>query len=100
MSDVTVDFPMNESITLEVGEKLTLKFTEECHPCWDPEDQGLFDHRLPHHDHKKGYEWTGTAIKNGTIECSYVSHGEHCGEKNGATSSVRSIKVGSDGYKK
>lgn len=81
MAEITIDFPMTESVAIAVGDKLTITFTEDCHPCWAPDDQGLFDHPLPHHDHHKGYQWTGTAVKNGIIECSHVAHGEKCVKK-------------------
>lgn len=100
MSDIVIDFPLDESISVMVGEKLTLKYTEDCRACWDPDDEGLFNHPLPHEEHKKGYEWTGTAVKNGSIDCSYVAHGEKCEKKDGATSSVRTITVGDGRYVK
>jgi hypothetical protein len=94
MSETKVDFPMSESVTVTVGEKLKLHFTEDCRPCWDPEDKHLFDHPLPHGDQKKGDHWTGTAIKNGTIGSAHVPYGEKCHKGHGATTSIRTITVG------
>lgn len=91
-----VNYPLEDSVTVKVGEKLRLNFTEDCHPCWDPDDAGLFDHHLPHGDQKKDDHWTGTAAKNGSIDCSYVPYGEKCSKTEGVKSSARSIKVGSD----
>jgi hypothetical protein len=95
MAEITINFPMEEeSVSINVGDKLTINFTEDCHPCWAPEDAGLFDHPLPHHDHQKGYQWTGTAIKSGTLDCSYVPCGEKCDKKVGGQDGGHSIKVG------
>jgi hypothetical protein len=95
--ETVVNYPIEGSITVKVGEKLRLNFTEDCRPCWDPEDQGLFDHPLPHGDHKKGHHWTGTAVKNGTIACSSVPYGEKCHQKPDATPDIRTITVGGGG---
>jgi hypothetical protein len=94
MAEITIDFPMNESAAVKVGDKVTLNFTEDCRPCWTPEDEGLFDHPLPQHDHHKGYQWTATAIKSGTIASSSVPCGEECEKKHHLGSTGRSIIVG------
>jgi hypothetical protein len=94
MAEITINFPMEESVSISVGDKLTINFTEDCHPCWDPQDAGLFDHPLPHHDHHKGYQWTGTAIKSGTLDCDSVPCGEKCDKKVGGQDGGHSIKVG------
>lgn len=95
--ETVVNFPMEGSVTVVVGEKLRLNFTEDCHPCWDPEDRGLFEPHLPHGDQKKGHHWSGKAIKNGTIECSYVPYGEKCQKGHSAhdmPNSIHTITVG------
>jgi hypothetical protein len=94
MTEITINFPMEESVSINVGDKLTINFTEDCHPCWDPEDAGLFDHPLPHHDHHKGYQWTGTAIKSGTLACSYVPCGEKCEKKSDFQGGGHTISIG------
>jgi hypothetical protein len=94
MTEITVNFPMEESVAITLGDKLTINFTEDCRPCWAPEDAGLFDHPLPHRDHHMGYQWTGIAIKSGTLACSYVAYGEKCEKKIGLQDGGHTIKVG------
>jgi hypothetical protein len=79
MSQIIANFPLEESLTVNVEDYLTLIFTEACHPCWVPDDQGLFDPQLPHGDHKTGSPWIGKAIKAGTLGCSYIPCGQECG---------------------
>jgi hypothetical protein len=95
MTEITVNFPLEGSVSINVGDKLTINFTEDCHPCWAPEDAGLFDRPLPDHDHHTGYQWTGIAIKSGTLACSYVSYGEKCEKKSGLQAGGHTISVGS-----
>jgi hypothetical protein len=91
----TIKFPMEESAKLDIGEELIIEFVEACRPCWTPEDQALFDKKLPHGDQKKGDHWKGTAIKAGTITASHVGVGEKCKEDTTPhPTSLRTIIVG------
>ena len=95
MSDKSANFPLEQDVTIAPGEMLTLTFTQDCHPCWDKDDAGMFDHHLPRHDHKKGHVWTGTATKAGTVDSTCVPYGGECPvDKKHRGTTIRSIQVG------
>jgi hypothetical protein len=78
MADTTVLVPGSDSVTIDVGDTLTIDFIEDCCFCCDPMQVDLFLPQLPLGDHVAGKTWSGVAQESGTIQFGHKPYGGEC----------------------
>jgi len=79
MADITILVPGQDSVTITVGNTLTIDFIEDCRFCCDPEQVDAFYPQLPLGDHLAGKIWSGIAQQSGTFQFGHKPYGEQCG---------------------
>jgi hypothetical protein len=94
MAATTILVPGKDSVSINVGDTLTINFTEDCCFCCSADQADNFDPALPIGDHHSGDSWSGVALLTGTIEFHHQPYGQECGSKRGVTTSPRTISVG------
>jgi hypothetical protein len=94
MSDLVLQVPMRQSITISSGETLTINFTQACCFCCDADKVNNFNPPLPVGDQVAGYSWSGTAQVSGTINFHNVPSGTTCDKKHRVATGGRTIIVG------
>jgi hypothetical protein len=95
MADTTIEVPGTDSVTIAVGDMLTINFVQTCCFCCNPEQVDSFSPQLPLGDHMAKDRWSGKAQESGTFQFGHVSYGAQCGALTGPiTSSGRTIIVG------
>jgi hypothetical protein len=94
MADTTILVPGQDSVTITVGDTLTIDFIEDCCFCCDPEQVDAFYPQLPLGDHLAGKIWSGVAQQSGTFQFCHTPYGEGCASLESVTDTGRSIIVG------
>jgi hypothetical protein len=94
MADITILVPGKDSVSITVGETLTIDFIEDCYFCCNPMQVDTFFPQLPLGDHKAGKIWSGVAQVNGTIKFHHTPYGKECDSKHGVMDTGRTIVVG------
>jgi hypothetical protein len=98
MADITIMVPGKDSVTITVGETLTIDFIEDCCFCCDPTQVDSFFPQLPLGDHKAGKTWQGVAQITVTIQFHHTPYGQGCNSKHSSVmDSGRTIVVGGGG---
>jgi hypothetical protein len=97
MSDTTILVPGSDSVTIDVGDTLSIEFIEDCYFCCDPMQVDCFIPQLPLGDHVAGKIWTGVAQESGTYNFHHKPYGEECGPHGAPADTGRSILVGNGG---
>jgi hypothetical protein len=99
MPDLILQVPMRESVTISVGQTLTIHFTQSCCFCCDEDKINSFKPPLPVGDQDAGDVWSGAALGTGTVNFWFVTSGTPCGAapvtKAGVATGGRTIIVGS-----
>jgi hypothetical protein len=94
MADTTILVPGTDSVSINVGDTLTIDFIEDCCFCCDPMQVDTFFPQLPLGDHKAGKIWSAVAQESGTMQFHHQPYGKTCDTKRGVTSNPRTISVG------
>jgi hypothetical protein len=97
MADTTILVPGRDSVSIVVGETLTIDFVESCNFCCNPEEVDAFLPQLPLGDHLFGDTWSGIAQQSGTFQFHHVKYGGHCRPPAAPADSGRVIIVGDGG---
>ena len=97
MADITIKVPGTDSVTITVGDTLTIDFVQDCCFCCNPEQVDSFLPQLPLGDHMAKDIWSGVAQQTGTFQFHHVSYGRQCGASTGPMTSGRTIVVGDGG---
>ncbi len=98
MADTAIEVPGLDSVTINVGDTLTIDFLEDCYFCCDPKQVDCFFPQLPLGDHLTGKTWSGVAQESGTFKFGHKPYGEECKPLEAAPMETgRSITVGDGG---
>ena|ERR1700733_1117797 len=94
MADTTILVPGTDSVSINVGDTLTIDFIEDCYFCCDPMQVDTFFPQLPLGDHKAGKIWSAVAQESGTMQFHHTPYGQECSSKHSVMASGRTIIVG------
>src|ERR1700679_3768090 len=97
MADTTILVPGNDSVSITVGETLTIDFIEDCYFCCDPMQVDTFFPQLPLGDHKAGKTWSGVAQQSGTFQFHHAPYGKEGGQPHRYMDTGRTITGGDGG---
>jgi hypothetical protein len=97
MTDTTIQVPGADSVTINVGDTLTIDFIEACSFCCDTVEVDYFFPQLPLGSHQAGHVWSGVAQQTSTIKFHHKPYGETCGQAVAPMDAGRAITVGDGG---